>query len=43
MSKKKTSRALSYQELQSYISSGQNYHDGEIEASAVGNKEVESD
>jgi hypothetical protein len=43
MSKKKPPWALSYQEWQSYISSGQNYHDGEIEASAVGNKEVESE
>ncbi len=43
MSKKKPSWAISYQEWQSYISSGQNYHDGEIEASAVGNKEVESE
>ena len=41
--KKNPSWALSYQEWQSYISSGQNYHDGEIEASAVGNKEVESE
>ncbi len=40
---KKSSWALSYQEWQNCISSGQNYHDGEIEASAVGNKEVESE
>ncbi len=40
---KKLSWVLSYQEWQSYISSGQNNHDGEIEASAVGNKEVESE
>ena len=40
---KKPSWALSYKEWQSYISSSQNYHDGEIEASAVGNKEVESE
>ncbi len=40
---KKPSWVLSYQEWQGYISSGQNYHDGEIEASAVGNKEVESE
>ena len=38
MSKKKPSWALSYQEWQSYIMSGQIYHDGYSEASAVGMK-----
>ncbi len=43
ISKKKPSWALSYQEWQSYIKSGQIYHDGDSEASAVGKKGNESD
>jgi hypothetical protein len=43
MSKKKPSWALSYQEWQSYIMSGQIYHDGDSEASAVGKKGNKSD
>ncbi len=43
MSKKKPSWALSYHEWQSYIMSGQIYHDGDSEASAVGKKGNESD
>ena len=37
------SRALSYQEWQSFISAGESYHDGEIEAFAVGNRKDESE
>jgi hypothetical protein len=40
---KKPSWALSYQEWQSYIMSGQTYHDGDSEASAIGKKGNESD
>jgi hypothetical protein len=43
MSKKKPSWAFSYQEWQNYIMSGQIYHDGDSEASAVGKKGNESD
>ncbi len=41
--KKKPSWALSYQEWQSYIMSGQIYHDVHSEASAVGKKGNKSD
>ncbi len=40
---KKPSWALSYQKWQSYIMSGQIYHDGDSEASAVGKKGNKSD
>jgi hypothetical protein len=43
MSKKKTSWAISYQEWQSYIMSGQIYHDRDSEASAFGKKGNKSD
>ena len=43
MSKKLPSWALSYQEWQSFISAGESYHDGEIEAFAVGNRKDESE
>ncbi len=43
MSKKNPSWVVSYQEWQSYIMSGQIYHDGDSEASAVGKKGNKSD
>jgi hypothetical protein len=43
MSKKLPSWALSYQEWQSFISDGESYHVGEIEAFAVGNRKDESE
>jgi hypothetical protein len=42
-SKKLPSWALSYQEWKSFISAADSYHDGEIEAFAVGNRKDESE
>ncbi len=42
MSKKLPQWAISYQEWQSFISAGESYHVGEIEAFAVGNRKDES-